>query len=219
MKGGSHYVLDKYVPATGNPFQFTFMKSDESTTYYQDELMLRAFERVSVVVTISPAYYSATGTCNSATSCFQSGEQATIIWKSHLTSFWISKQLTFSNIIMDGSDMFPFTVQSGNSMGNTNYNDYVFKKSQCCSCDSNGVCTQNGNNNCFCGTSSTQQIPNPISSQEYFNYNNVQNTASNLYHWPKRPFGIFNMEFLSDYSGVAIPQLIIQVFFSQLNIY
>ena len=205
MKGGTHYVLDQYLTAQG--FQFSFLKEDSAQSYYQDELMIRAFERVSVTATIGPAYIGVV--CVSTNYCFQTGEQVSLVWKSHLASFWISKSLTISNVIIDGSDMFSFQTQSDNTMGSNGRSTYFKKKEQCCVCDSEGVCsTLISNSDCFCGTRS-QTIPNPIGSQEYVGYN-LQTYS--LYRWHKRAYGIFNLEFLSDYSSATIPKLIIQVF-------
>ena len=103
---GTHFVLDKL--QNGASYVFSFLTEDSAQNYYQDPLFLRAFERVSVSVSMSAAVLGSNG-CISSSYCFGATESATIIWKSHLLSFWISKSLTFKNINIDFSDMFPFS--------------------------------------------------------------------------------------------------------------
>jgi len=210
MKGGNHYVLDKYINDDPTP-TFSFLKDDSGANFYQDELMLRAFERVSVTATITSAYINTNG-CVSSTYCFLTSEKATIIWKSHLTSFWISKKLAFENIIIDGSDMFPYYNYNKISRNFESVSEYAYKKTQCCLCSNEGVCKQDpriAGGTCLCGLKNSS-IPIAITSKTFQEYNNVGSTG---FHWHKRPYGVFNLEFLSDYAGAAKPELIIQVFF------
>ena len=209
MKGGSHYVLDKYISTSSPTPEYSYLKEDSAEAYYLDELILRAFERVSSTVTISSAYLNSDG-CVSSNYCFSSGEKATLIWKSHLTSFWINKKLTFSNIIMDGSDLFPYVNYDPNTQTYGAESPYIYKQTQCCTCDSEGNCKQSSNlpaNSCLCGLKK-QQIPISVFSKKYQEYNDYGSTD---FHWHRRPYGVFNLEFLSDYSSASKPELIIQV--------
>ena len=210
MKGGNHYILDKYIPTGTSTPSFSFLKEDTSNSYYQDEILIRAFERVSSTVTISPAYITAT--CISTTYCYDAGEKATIIWKSHLFSFWINKLFTLSNIIIDGSDMFPYYgYNSGGGGQFIKTSEYAYRKTKCCICDVAGNCSQDSTltsgGTCLCGLKNSQ-LPINIMSNTYQQYNSFGSTG---FHWYKRPYGMFNMEFLSDYTSASNPKLVIQV--------
>lgn len=210
MKGGNHYVLDKFMDGSTANTYFTFLKEDSgSSMYYKDEMMLRAFERVSSTITISSATINLNG-CVSSTYCFASTEKATIVWKSHLTSFWINKKLTFSNIILDGRDMFPYVKYDKNTQIFSSDSPYRFKKQTCCVCDSEGLCYQDPSfsaDSCLCSLKQ-QQIPVSLFSKQFQEYNSQ---GSSGFHWEKRPYGLFNLEFLSDYASASKPELIIEV--------
>ena len=150
---------------------------------------------------MSPAILGTNG-CVSSSNCFSAGESATIIWKSHLLSFWVSKSLTFSNINIDFSDMFPFSTDTF-----TYSNAYQSQRIQCCTCDTLGNCKPNSGMTCFCGSQS-QNLPNSFKSSRYQQFNNP---GTGYFTWYRRPYGLFNMDFLSDYSSAAKPTLTIQV--------
>lgn len=38
------------------------------------------------------------------------------------------------------------------------------------------------------------------------------NVDTSSYHWHKKPYGLFNLEFLSDYTSATIPTLEIEVY-------
>ena len=204
---GTHFVLDKL--QNGASYVFSFLTEDSAQNYYQDPLFLRAFERVSVSVSMSAAVLGSNG-CISSSYCFSATESATIIWKSHLLSFWISKSLTFKNINIDFSDMFPFSSDTF-----TFSNSYLTQKSQCCICDTQGNCQKTTGSDCFCG-SQTQNLPKSFKSKRFAEFNNP---GTPYFKWYRRAYGIFNMDFLSDYSSATKPILTIKVPINSLIIF
>ena len=113
---------------------------------------------------------------------------------------------------MDGSDMFPYVSYDPIGKAFAGDSPYRFKQKQCCSCDSEGNCKQNNyitGESCLCGLKN-QQIPISVFSKQYQEYNDRESTD---FHWHRRPYGLFNLEFLSDYSSASKPELIIEVAF------
>lgn len=115
-----------------------------------------------------PAILNING-CISSILCFASTEKATIVLKSHLISFWIHKYLKITNIIFDGSDLYPYYL----SDKTTKESEYRYKKVKCCICDVKGSCKQDTSlksGYCACGLEN-QQITIPFNSEGNMKYN------------------------------------------------
>ena len=147
--------------------------------------------------------------CVDSSKCFSATEKATVIWKSNMLNFWIHKTMTVENIIFDGSELFSKYTTNYNNNGWSSSSDKSYKKEQCCSCTSEGVCTAAAGSQCYCGA---ENLYINILTNAYWNKWNRDSTGGQPDYQHHRPFlGLFNMEFLSDYASASIPTLTITV--------
>jgi hypothetical protein len=76
LSGGTHYFLDRHIRNSSNPnniiYRFTVFLEDQANSNFIDPFFYRAFDRVSAIVTLSPAYLNVDG-CTSTSVCFTSG--------------------------------------------------------------------------------------------------------------------------------------------------
>ncbi len=158
-----------------------------------------------------PAYYEASGLCNDLNLCHLTSEKPTIIWKSNYINFWVHKSFSLENINFDGSELFSKFSSNPTTLGWNALSDKAYKKEKCCTCAADGVCTATAGANCYC--SAEYLYINILTSNywaKWFKQTYLTDSDATFQHY--RPFfGLFNLEFLADYSSASVPQLTIKV--------
>jgi len=136
MKGNTHYFVDKLIDSS-NSIIFTTLLEDNANANFIDPFYLRAFDRVSATVTFTPAYLNQDG-CISSLLCFDIDEKATVYFKSHHLTFFITKEMTIENIIFDGADMFPYVYGVNNTL---KLSSHLYYANVSCTCTEEAICT------------------------------------------------------------------------------
>lgn len=155
---------------------------------------LRAFERTSATVTLSPLFCDDTYTDTSK--CVSSDSKITIKLKSDLIFLFVTKSFTMQNIILDASDLVVYSSTTCKT-----------SKQDCCQQDPTTLLYSATAAGTAAGADCTMNNGVPTTTANRYlspTYNDSSYQTSYLLN---KPNGFFNFQFLSDYTEAAVPTL------------